>query len=213
MLLRLHGVPIRPNGQRSRDWPEAEPRNVVGRGLRWPADQRRQHVPQPAPAEARPRQEQLPQGEDLRALSDQQRSSAHGASAAVADCVQPGAVSQLSTATDVDMRDSEVAPDCSTSSDRKPTVDVRSMVAATTALLAEVCPDRSPAELAASAVRYVQLLMESTAGERSVQMAAVGPATLADRDAARFCSGHQRSDQPQQFHIHFGSQVPSFVRV
>jgi len=203
MLLQLHGVPIRSASQRSDEPPDEEPRNVVGRGLRWPATQRRLQVPQPAQADAHSRQEEAAGQEPVREPCDQPHSSAAEEPPAAAAHAHPSAASQLSAATDVDMRDAEAAtgpgPGC-----RAP-VDVHSMVAATTALLAEVCPDRGPSELHASAARYVQLLVESTSGERSAQPAAARPAAAADHSATLRSS--ERAAGPQQYHVHFGSQV------
>ena len=206
MLLQLHGVPIRPTSQRSSQ--AAEPRNVVGRGLRWPAAQRRLQVPQSPQADVLSWREAPPEQEPLQAPGDQPRSSvAEEKPSAVAERAQPCATtSQLSTATDIDMRDVEAAPGPGASMSCRPPVDVRSMVAATTTLLTEVCPDRGPSELHASAARYVQLLVESTSGERSARPAPAAPAVAADR-SNRSWSTWERADGPQQHHVHFGSQV------
>ena len=204
MLLQLHGVPIRSASQRSNEPLDTEPRNVVGRGLRWPATQRRLQVPQPAQADVRSRREELSTQEPVQESRDQPRSPAAEEPAAAAAHAQPSAASQLSAATDVDMRDAEASPGYGPGC-RAP-VDVHSMVAATTALLAEVCPDRGPSDLHASAARYVRLLVESTSGERSAQPAAPRPAAAKDHSAALRGSS-ERAAGPQQYHVHFGSQV------
>ena len=206
MLLQLHGVPIRPASQRCREPADAEPRTVVGRGLRWPAIQRRLQVPQPAQADIRSPQEAPPEQEPVEEPGDQQRSSAAGEPAAAAARAQPNAASQLSTATDVDMRDAEATPGPVTSPGCRAAVDAHTMVAATTALLAEVCPDRGPSDLHASASQYVRLLVESTSGERSAQPAAARLAAATDRSTTSWSPTERRAG-PHQYHIHFGSQV------
>ena len=207
MLLQLHGVPISSTSQQSRSSGDVEARNVVGRGLRWPAAQRGLQVLQSSKADACPQQAQLPQRVPMQEPCGQPRSAVTEETAFRAACRQTCSASQLSTATDVDMREADVVAEGGTTSMRKYPVDVSSMVAATTALLAEVCPDRSPSELEASAARYVRLLIESTSGERLAQPAAARLLTIPNRGMSS-CSAIERTQQPQQFHIHFGSQVP-----
>jgi len=206
MLLQLHGVPIRSASQRSDEPPDEEPRNVVGRGLRWPATQRRLQVLQTAQADAHSRREEAADQEPVQEPCDQPRSAATEKPAVAAARAQPRTASQLSAATDVDMRDAEASPGPGSGPDRRAPVDVHSMVAATTALLAEVCPDRGPSELHASAARYVRLLVESTSGERSAQPAAARPAAATDHSTTSRRS-NERAAGPQQYHVHFGSQV------
>ena len=201
MLLQLHGVPVTSTSQQSGKWDGAEPRNVVGRGLRQPAVHRQL-------------QAQRPSGEGSPIAAEQEqlwlRDQRHQPSRRLAEQVparavniQPFADSELSTATEVDMLDADVAGLGGVSSNPKAAVDVPSMVAAVTALLAEVCGDRSPDDLAASAQRYVRWLIESTSGSRQLH-----PVTARLNHAVdRSCSPAGPSDQPQQFTVQFTSQV------
>ena len=108
MLLQLHGVPISSASQQPGSWVQTESRNVVGRGLRWPATQRRLQAMQPSQAGSRPQRKRCEQQPPREAFREP-GSPAGEATAAGAAREQPCSASQSSTATDVDMRDANVA--------------------------------------------------------------------------------------------------------
>ena len=183
MLLRLHGVPIGTTSQHPRQRGDAEPRSVVGRGLRRSADQRQPGIQRHQP---------------FRRLAEQ------GPDGAVD--MQSTADARLSTATDVDMTDADVAGSHGARSSIDAGVDVPGMTAAVTALLAEVCGDRGRDELQASAQRYVWLLIESTSGARLLQPAEASSSCATGCSSSSSVPARQ-PDQPQHFQIQFTSQV------
>ena len=205
MLLQLHGVPISSNSQQFGK-SGCEPRSVVGRGLRRPAVQRQLQAQHPSgegtPPAAERKQQKLRRQDEHHQLFRRPAEQVP----ALAVNVQPCAESQLSTATEVDMLDADTVGLSGASSTSIAAVDVPSMVAAVTALLAEVCSDRSSDEVAVSAQRYVRWLTESTSGARQ-QHPAAARLNHAAEGSCRPCSPAGSSDQPQQFHVQFTSQV------